>query len=45
MAAPHVVGTAAGIMALMLDANPALTPFQIKEILVSTATNLPNRES
>ena len=45
MAAPHVVGTAAGIMSLMLDANPALTPFQIKEKLVSTATNLPKRES
>jgi len=41
MAAPHV----AGIVALMLDANPALTPYQVKSILEETATNLPNRES
>ncbi|MFC7667476.1 S8 family peptidase [Hymenobacter humi] len=41
MAAPHV----AGIVALMLDANPALTPAQVKAILEETATNLPNRES
>ncbi|ALW85104.1 peptidase S8 [Hymenobacter sedentarius] len=41
MAAPHV----AGIVALMLDANPALTPYQVKAILEETATNLPNRES
>ncbi|TGE27993.1 S8 family serine peptidase [Hymenobacter metallicola] len=41
MAAPHV----AGIVALMLDANPSLTPLQVKEILEQTATNLPNRES
>ncbi|WP_261989956.1 S8 family peptidase [Hymenobacter sp. BT190] len=41
MAAPHV----AGIVALMLDANPSLTPYQVKAILEQTTTNLPNRES
>jgi serine protease AprX len=41
MAAPHV----AGIVALMLDANPNLTPKEVKTILEQTATNLPNRES
>ncbi|HEX8425809.1 S8 family serine peptidase, partial [Hymenobacter sp.] len=41
MAAPHV----AGIVALMLDANPNLTPLEVKTILEQTATNLPNRES
>lgn len=41
MAAPHV----AGIVALMLDANPALTPLQVKEILQQTATNMPGMES
>jgi len=34
MAAPHV----AGVIALMLDANPELTPLQVKEILQLTAT-------
>lgn len=34
MAAPHV----AGVIALMLDANPELTPLQVKEILQQTAT-------
>lgn len=37
MAAPHV----AGILALMLDANPALTPLQLKAIVQATATPLP----
>lgn len=41
MAAPHV----AGIVALMLEVNPTLTPYQVKEILQQTATNMPNRES
>jgi subtilisin family serine protease len=36
MAAPHV----AGVVALMLSANPNLTHAQVREILTSTATNL-----
>ncbi|WP_425310997.1 S8 family serine peptidase [Fictibacillus nanhaiensis] len=34
MAAPH----AAGVIALMLDANPLLTPSDVKQILVNSAT-------
>ncbi len=41
MACPH----AAGIVALMLEANPSLTPAQVKNILQQTATNMPGRES
>ncbi|WP_062543556.1 S8/S53 family peptidase [Rufibacter tibetensis] len=41
MAAPHV----AGIVALILDANPSLSVAQVKEILQQTATNIPNRAS
>lgn len=41
MAAPHV----AGIVALILDANPSLTAAQVKEIIQQTATNIPNRQS
>jgi serine protease AprX len=41
MAAPHV----AGIVALILDANPSLSVMQVKEILQQTATNIPNRAS
>lgn len=40
MATPHV----AGIVALMLEANPRLTPTEIKQILQQTATNIPGRE-
>lgn len=41
MSTPHV----AGIVALMYEANPALTPLQVKEILQVTATNMPGREA
>ena len=35
---------AAGVVALMLDADPTLTPDEIKEILKSTASRMPGRE-
>ncbi|MBY6036962.1 S8 family serine peptidase [Fictibacillus nanhaiensis] len=41
MATPH----AAGIVALLLDANPLLSPNEVKEILQKTATNIPGREA
>ncbi|MEX2104161.1 MAG: S8 family serine peptidase, partial [Bacilli bacterium] len=41
MATPHV----AGIVALMLDANPALSPAEVKQVLEKTATNIPGGES
>ena len=37
MAAPHV----SGVVALMLEANPALTPAQVRQILISTARPVP----
>jgi serine protease AprX len=41
MATPHV----AGIIALMLEANPNLTPAQVKDIIEKTATNMTGREA
>ncbi|SEK71551.1 Serine protease, subtilisin family [Colwellia chukchiensis] len=41
MSAPHV----AGIVALMLEANPNLTWREVKAILQETATNMPGREA
>ena len=41
MATPHV----AGIATLLLEANPNLTPLQVKEILAKTATNMSSKEA
>lgn len=41
MAAPHI----SGIVALMLEANPALDWREVKRILQDTASNIPGRES
>jgi serine protease AprX len=40
MSAPH----AAGIVALILEANPSLNPLEVKDIMQQTATNVPGRE-
>lgn len=41
MAAPHV----AGIVALILEANPKLSPLEVKQIIQDTATNMPGFEA
>ncbi len=41
MACPH----AAGITALILQANPDLTPDEVKSVIELTATNMPNHEA
>ena len=40
MATPYV----SGVVALMLDADPTLTPDEIKEIITATASKMPGRE-
>jgi serine protease AprX len=40
MATPYI----SGVIALMLDADPTLSPYDIREILTSTATKMPGRE-
>ncbi len=40
MATPHI----AGVVALLLDADPTLTPDEVKQILVDTASRMPGRE-
>ncbi|MFL6256706.1 MAG: S8 family serine peptidase, partial [Pyrinomonadaceae bacterium] len=40
MATPYI----AGVVALMLDADPTLTPDEVKQILTQTASRMPGRE-
>ena len=40
MATPHV----AGVVALMLDADPTLSPGEVKQILTETASRMPGRD-
>jgi serine protease AprX len=40
MATPYI----SGVVALMLDADPTLSPDEIREVLTSTATKMPGRE-
>ncbi|MFD1038925.1 S8 family serine peptidase [Virgibacillus byunsanensis] len=41
MAAPHI----AGVVALMLEADPTLSPLDVKEIIQMTATNMPGYQA
>ncbi|QDA59451.1 S8/S53 family peptidase [Hymenobacter jejuensis] len=41
MATPHV----AGVVALILEAKPSLSPSQVKDIIQKTATNMPGHET
>ncbi|GGD01794.1 hypothetical protein GCM10007216_35670 [Thalassobacillus devorans] len=40
MAAPHI----AGIIALLLEADPTLSPLEVKQVIQDTATNMPGYE-
>lgn len=41
MAAPHI----AGVAALLLEADPSLSPREVKQVIQQTATNMPGYES
>ncbi|WP_169332855.1 S8 family serine peptidase [Effusibacillus pohliae] len=41
MATPHI----SGVVALLTEANPALTPDQVKQILMDTATRMPGYQA
>ncbi|SEA14865.1 serine protease AprX [Thalassobacillus cyri] len=40
MAAPHI----AGVVALLLEADPTLSPLEVKQLIQDTATNMPGYE-